>query len=53
MNFDPRLLTASRRTFLRGSLAGLGAFAVNGLLSPQLFGAPEPKWNGVIPAPTT
>ncbi|WP_145034839.1 DUF1501 domain-containing protein [Caulifigura coniformis] len=49
--FDPRLLSASRRTFLRGSLAGLGAFAVNGLLNPQLFGGPDQKWNGIIPAP--
>jgi len=49
--FDPLLHAAARRTFLRGSLAGLGAFAVNGLLNPQLFAAPDQKWNGVIPAP--
>jgi len=34
---DALFTSACRRTFLRGSLAGLGAFAVNSLLAPKLF----------------
>ncbi|HZU39184.1 MAG TPA: DUF1501 domain-containing protein [Gemmataceae bacterium] len=49
-NFDSLLTAASRRTFLRGSLASLGTLAVNALLNPKLFaGAPaQPIWRGVL-----
>ncbi len=51
-SLERQLLAASRRTFLRGSLAGLGAFAVNGLLNPQLFAeGQDSKWTGILQKP--
>jgi len=49
--FEAFLTDVNRRTFLRGSLAGLGTLAVNALLTPRLFaGAPGPeeRWRGVV-----
>ncbi|MBA3313978.1 MAG: DUF1501 domain-containing protein [Planctomycetaceae bacterium] len=50
MIHSPLFNDVCRRTFLRGSLAGLGTFAVNALLQPKLFagdGSPE-RWQGVV-----
>src|SRR5688572_28675858 len=40
----------TRRTFLGGTAAGLGALALNSLLSPRVFGAAprDDVWRGVV-----
>ena len=46
--FDSHTTDIARRTFLRRTGAGLGALALNALLSPGMFAAGADKWRGVV-----
>ncbi len=50
--FDNHTQSLTRRAFLGGGAAGLGALALNSLLSPSVFGAAAPtagdRWRGLI-----
>src|SRR5262245_24659589 len=48
--FEAHAQRLTRRTFLGGTAAGLGALALNSLLNPRAFGAAAPRdhWTGVV-----
>lgn len=50
--FEAYAQKLTRRTFLGGTAAGLGAVALNALLQPKLFGAAAPggdaRWTGTV-----